>query len=45
MTIDNVGAPFDGKYTITTSRHRFDPTTGYTTAFAVTGRQERRCSA
>ena len=41
ITIDNLGAPFDGKYTITTSRHRFDPTTGYTTAFAVTGRQER----
>lgn len=26
---------------MTTSRHRFDPATGYTTAFAVTGRQER----
>ncbi len=23
-SIDNVGAPFDGKYTITTSRHRYD---------------------
>ncbi|HEY5115713.1 MAG TPA: VgrG-related protein, partial [Nakamurella sp.] len=41
ITIDNVGAPFDGKYTITTSHHRYDPTTGYTTAFSVTGRQER----
>ena len=41
ITIDNVGAPFDGKYTITTSRHRYDPNTGYTTAFSVTGRQER----
>ena len=35
------GEPFDGKYTVTTSRHRFDPTTGYTTSFAVTGRQDR----
>ena len=41
VSIDNVGAPFDGKYTITTSHHRWDPTTGYTTAFSVTGRQER----
>lgn len=41
ITVDGLGAPFDGKYTITTSRHRFDPTTGYTTAFSVTGRQDR----
>lgn len=41
ISVDNLGAPFDGKYTITTSRHRYDPTAGYTTAFAVTGRQER----
>ena len=41
ISIDNVGAPFDGKYTITTSHHRYDPITGYTTAFSVTGRQER----
>ncbi len=41
IAIDNVGAPFDGKYTITTSHHRYDPITGYTTAFSVTGRQER----
>ena len=25
ISIDNVGAPFDGKYTITTSHHRYDP--------------------
>ena len=31
IAIDNLGAPFDGKYMVTTSRHRFDPTTGYTT--------------
>jgi phage protein D len=41
IAIDNIGAPFDGQYTITTSRHRYDPTTGYTTAFSVTGRHER----
>ncbi len=41
ISIDNLGAPFDGKYTITTSRHRYDTETGYTTSFAVTGRQER----
>ena len=41
VTIDGLGAPFDGKYTVTTSRHRLDPTTGYTTSFTVTGRQDR----
>ncbi|MDT5091980.1 MAG: hypothetical protein QOH60_1343 [Mycobacterium sp.] len=42
ITVENAGEPFDGKYTITAARHRFDPTHGgYTTAFSVTGRQER----
>ncbi|SDP50185.1 Phage protein D [Nakamurella panacisegetis] len=41
ISVANIGEPFDGKYTITTSRHRYDPVTGYTTSFAVTGRQER----
>lgn len=41
IAVDNVGVPFDGKYTVTTSHHRYDPVTGYTTAFSVTGRQER----
>lgn len=41
ISVANIGAPFDGKYTISTSRHRYEPVTGYTTAFAVTGRQER----
>jgi phage protein D len=41
ISIDALGAPFDGKYTITTSRHRYEADTGYTTSFAVTGRQER----
>lgn len=41
VSIDGLGEPFDGKYTITTSRHRFDPVTGYTTTFCVTGRTDR----
>ena len=41
ISVDNVGAPFDGKYTITSSHHRYDPNTGYTTTFSVTGRSER----
>jgi len=41
LSIDNLGPPFDGKYTVTTSRHHFDQTAGYVTQFAVTGRQDR----
>lgn len=42
ISIENAGIPFDGKYTITSARHRYDPAAGgYTTAFSVTGRQER----
>lgn len=41
VTLDGLGAPFDGKYTVTTSRHRLDPTTGYTTSFAVSGVHDR----
>jgi phage protein D/phage baseplate assembly protein gpV len=41
VSVDNIGVPFDGKYTVTTSRHHFDQTAGYVTQFAVTGRQER----
>jgi phage protein D/phage baseplate assembly protein gpV len=41
ISVTGLGEPFDGKYTVTTSRHRFDPTTGYTTSFSVTGRQNR----
>jgi phage protein D/phage baseplate assembly protein gpV len=41
VTVDGMGVPFDGKYTVTTSRHRFDPTTGYTTQFSVTGAHDR----
>ena len=41
IAIDNLGAPFDGKYVVTTSRHSYDQSTGYSTHFAVTGRQNR----
>jgi phage protein D/phage baseplate assembly protein gpV len=41
IAVDNLGAPFDGKYVVTTSRHSYDQTTGYSTHFAVTGRQDR----
>jgi len=41
IALDNLGPPWDGKYTVTSSRHVYDPATGYTTAFTVSGRQER----
>ena len=41
ISVDGLGEPFDGKYTVTTSRHRFDPSTGYTTQLTVSGRQDR----
>jgi phage protein D/phage baseplate assembly protein gpV len=41
ICIGNLGDPFDGKYTITGSRHVYDPDTGYTTWLTVSGRQER----
>jgi phage protein D len=41
ISIEGLGAPFEGKYTITSARHRFDPVTGYTTAITVTGKQDR----
>ncbi len=41
IALVDLGEPFDGKYTITSARHAYDPLTGYTTSIAVTGRQER----
>lgn len=41
FSLADVGKPWDGKYTISSSRHAYDPASGYTTAFAVTGPQER----
>ncbi|MFV0458453.1 MAG: VgrG-related protein [Actinomycetales bacterium] len=40
-SITGLGTPFDGKYTITASRHRLDPTSGYTTTIRVCGQQDR----
>ncbi|MBK8077633.1 MAG: VgrG-related protein [Kineosporiaceae bacterium] len=41
ITLTDLGAPFDGKYVVTTSRHTFDQAGGYQTHFSVTGRQDR----
>lgn len=41
VDLQGLGAPFEGRYTITSSQHRFDPTTGYTTGITVTGKQDR----
>ncbi|MGB3764870.1 MAG: VgrG-related protein [Ornithinimicrobium sp.] len=41
ISVDDMGAPFDGKYTVTSSRHRFEPATGYTTLFTVSGSADR----
>lgn len=37
VSIGLVGAPFDGKYILSTARHIFAPREGYTTGFTVTG--------
>lgn len=41
VSLSLVGEPFDGKYRLTSTRHVYDPHTGYTTAFVASGRQER----
>jgi len=41
IAIDNLGEPFDGKYTITSARHVYDAAGGYTTALTVSGREAR----
>jgi uncharacterized protein involved in type VI secretion and phage assembly len=41
ISVTGMGKPFDGKYVVTTARHRYDQGRGYATAFTVTGRQER----
>ena len=40
ISVGQAGSPFEGKYTITSSRHVFDAD-GYRTHFVVSGRQER----
>ncbi|MFJ5548494.1 VgrG-related protein [Streptomyces sp. NPDC093225] len=41
VTLANVGRPFEGKYTVSASRHVFDPDTGYQTWLTVGGRSNR----
>ncbi|MGH3889097.1 MAG: VgrG-related protein [Pseudonocardiaceae bacterium] len=41
VTLAGAGAPFEGKYTVSASRHVFDPDTGYTTWVTVSGAQDR----
>jgi phage protein D len=37
VALANAGKPFDGKYTVTATRHVFEPDTGYTTWVTVSG--------
>jgi uncharacterized protein involved in type VI secretion and phage assembly len=41
VTLAGAGKPFDGKYTVTASRHVFTPDTGYSTWVTVSGAQDR----
>ncbi|MEV0292379.1 VgrG-related protein [Nocardia sp. NPDC050710] len=41
VALANTGKPFEGKYTVTASRHIFDPVTGYTTSVIVSGMRDR----
>ncbi|WP_027344147.1 VgrG-related protein [Hamadaea tsunoensis] len=41
VSVGLAGAPFDGRYTLTRSRHRYDGTDGYTVGFNASGRQDR----
>ena len=41
VRLENLGDAFSGKYTVTRSVHRYDPSAGYTTTFYVTGAHDR----
>ncbi|MEV8354417.1 VgrG-related protein [Streptomyces niveus] len=41
VALNAVGAPFEGRYTVTSSRHVFDSVRGYETWITVSGQQER----
>jgi phage protein D/phage baseplate assembly protein gpV len=41
VSLGRVGEPFDGRYVLTSTRHAYDPDSGYTTSFTVSGRRER----
>jgi uncharacterized protein involved in type VI secretion and phage assembly len=45
VALSGVGAPFEGRYTVTASRHVFDAERGYETWVTVSGQQERSLSA
>ncbi len=41
VSLGLAGAPFDGKYVLTNTRHSYTPDDGYTVRFNVSGAQER----
>ncbi|MFE7237832.1 VgrG-related protein [Streptomyces sp. NPDC057580] len=41
VALNAVGKPFEGRYTVTSSRHVFDAVRGYETWITVSGQQER----
>ena len=41
VSLGLMNKPFDGRYTLTTTRHVYDPKDGYTVWFTVSGQQER----
>ena len=45
VSLAGVGAPFDGKYVLTSCRHTFDPTTGTRRRSASVAARPARCSA
>lgn len=40
VSLGMLGTPFDGRYVVTATRHRFEPAEGYTTDFVVGGRRD-----
>lgn len=41
VSLNNLGAPFDGKFVLTSVRHNYDATTGYTTTIGVSASHDR----
>lgn len=41
VVLKGAGKPFDGRYTLSSSRHEFSPETGYLTTFSVSHESER----
>jgi uncharacterized protein involved in type VI secretion and phage assembly len=41
VALAGVGAPFEGRYTLTSTRHEFSPVSGYLTSFTVSDSSER----